>query len=740
MPRALVALIVAGVVAVVPVAAAGAGSSVDQTAAAERAGVRLPTQEGVQVPFSRILASSEAGDPAPPREPNPATAPGLRSRPEAGPAADAATARRAAGPTVPAPNLGASFLGTQLTDGPGAIPPDSMGAVGPSQVMVVVNGRLRVFSKAGAMQFDTDLDTFFDSVRGGFVTADPHVRYDRLSGRWFLVVISADPNGTLAPNKLLVAVSSGSTINGQSSFTFFSFGQPPEDASLFIDFPSLGVDRSALYIGANNFTPAGTFASTSGFVVRKSDLLAGTLTTFAFPGLGTGAAAGPFAPQGVQNDDPSSTAGYFIGPDTQVFGQLDLRRVSDPGGTPTISGNIPLDVPVTTFPINVPAQGTSTTLDAIDDRLSAATIVKDPVTGTPRLWTAHNLQVDSAGAASNTGGRDGSRWYEIGNLATTPTLVQTGTVFDPAATNPAFFWMPSIVANGQGQAVIGTSIAGVGRLAGIAIAQRFQSDPPGAMGSPVIAQPGLDAYNITVTDPQRWGDYSQTVVDPNDNMTFWTFQEYANTRNAAAPDGNWAVRAIQVLARPPATPSAAAPATVPVGRASVEVRITGTSTDNSGFFDPGPDTGGPGFVNHISATVSGGVKVNEITFQDPTHVLLDLDTRGVGIGPKTVTIENPDGQSASGARVLTVVDELAPRTTVSGPRRTTDPTPTFRFRSNEPGSRFRCKVDRKKFRRCRSPKTLAQQTLGEHVFKVKAIDRAGNVDRTPARLRFAILP
>ncbi|HQU13735.1 MAG TPA: hypothetical protein PKV70_05760, partial [Thermodesulfobacteriota bacterium] len=35
-------------------------------------------------------------------------------------------------------------------------------------------------------------------------------------------------------------------------------------------------------------------------------------------------------------------------------------------------------------------------------------------------------------------------------------------------------------------------------------------------------------YYKTLTGPSnRWGDYSATVVDPTDNVTFWTVQEYA---------------------------------------------------------------------------------------------------------------------------------------------------------------------------------------------------------------------
>jgi trimeric autotransporter adhesin len=63
---------------------------------------------------------------------------------------------------------------------------------------------------------------------------------------------------------------------------------------------------------------------------------------------------------------------------------------------------------------------------------------------------------------------------------------------------------------------------------------------------------------------------------------------------------------------------------------------------------------------------------------------------------------------------------------------------TFRFASGEPGSTFACKLDKRKLRRCTSPKTYKKLAPGRHVFRVKARDRAGNRDTTPAVRRFKI--
>jgi Ca2+-binding RTX toxin-like protein len=55
---------------------------------------------------------------------------------------------------------------------------------------------------------------------------------------------------------------------------------------------------------------------------------------------------------------------------------------------------------------------------------------------------------------------------------------------------------------------------------------------------------------------------------------------------------------------------------------------------------------------------------------------------------------------------------------------------SFGFTASEPGSSFRCKLDRKPWRRCRSPRAYLLRP-GRHAFRVYAIDAAGNRDRSP---------
>lgn len=71
-------------------------------------------------------------------------------------------------------------------------------------------------------------------------------------------------------------------------------------------------------------------------------------------------------------------------------------------------------------------------------------------------------------------------------------------------------------------------------------------------------------------------------------------------------------------------------------------------------------------------------------------------------------------------------------------KKTRDRTPTFRFAADEPGSTFQCKLDGRPFKVCASPFTSKRLPLGQHTFKVRARDKSGKLDPTPAACSFKI--
>jgi len=80
------------------------------------------------------------------------------------------------------------------------------------------------------------------------------------------------------------------------------------------------------------------------------------------------------------------------------------------------------------------------------------------------------------------------------------------------------------------------------------------------------------------------------------------------------------------------------------------------------------------------------------------------------------------------------VDTTPPRTRIKKhpPKKTRKHVARFVFAANEAGVRFRCKLDRRRYKACRAKTTFRKLKRGRHVLRVFAIDAAGNRDKSPA--------
>ncbi len=67
-------------------------------------------------------------------------------------------------------------------------------------------------------------------------------------------------------------------------------------------------------------------------------------------------------------------------------------------------------------------------------------------------------------------------------------------------------------------------------------------------------------------------------------------------------------------------------------------------------------------------------------------------------------------------------------------------TVAFKFKASVDGSTFQCRLDGKPFRKCHSPQVYTGLAPGKHRFEVRAANAAGQVDKTPAKLKFTVLP
>ena len=103
-----------------------------------------------------------------------------------------------------------------------------------------------------------------------------------------------------------------------------------------------------------------------------------------------------------------------------------------------------------------------------------------------------------------------------------------------------FFAYPTIAVNAQSDALLGYSSFSASQFTSAGYSVRLASDPPNTMRSDVLLKAGEAVYFKTFGGGQnRWGDYSNTVVDPVNDLDMWTIQEYASSPNFLNGDNRW---------------------------------------------------------------------------------------------------------------------------------------------------------------------------------------------------------
>lgn len=102
------------------------------------------------------------------------------------------------------------------------------------------------------------------------------------------------------------------------------------------------------------------------------------------------------------------------------------------------------------------------------------------------------------------------------------------------------------------------------------------------------------------------------------------------------------------------------------------------------------------------------------------------------------TCKPPEDPATSEPPPPPPTDTDPPETTITKdpPNKLTKHKAKYGFVSDEAGSTFECKIDKKPFKACSSPKKVKHLDEGKHKFQVRAIDAAGNVDPTAAKDRF----
>jgi hypothetical protein len=124
--------------------------------------------------------------------------------------------------------------------------------------------------------------------------------------------------------------------------------------------------------------------------------------------------------------------------------------------------------------------------------------------------------------------RAGIRWYEIRVTGGVPAIQQQSTYLPD---DTAWRWMGSAAMDKQGNLAIGYSKSSPTIYPRIVYAGRLVTDPLNTLGQGERRmKKGTGAQTSTFA---RWGDYSMLAVDPADDCTFWSTQEYYKSTSAS---------------------------------------------------------------------------------------------------------------------------------------------------------------------------------------------------------------
>jgi hypothetical protein len=552
--------------------------------------------------------------------------------------------------TYPAPillapqGIGTNFIIINLQDqidtGVGAIPPDSMGAVGPDQFVEMINESVAIYTKTGVRMSLVSLDSFFTFTFDGTTyprngTTDPRILFDRRSNRWLACALElGDPAET--DNQILLAVCRTSDpLTGTWDKYVIPVGVPGSGRRTFLtDFDTFGTDDNGVYFGMSIFGSDGSERAKIA-ATAKSTLIA------ASPSLGTVYQWDQItdmgsSPQPAHNQDGLGPLGlaWFVSSSATGASSVNYRTLSWSGGVPGLSATAVLPTPAYALPLDAPANGSPVNISVVDDRLAPAAIRNN------HLWTCRAIGVNSSGTAFNAD-CTGCEWIDLDVSGAAAALVQSGRVYDPAPSGPRYYYFPSIMVNGQGNAAMSFSGSKSTEYVGAYTCGRLATDPPGTMQAVALIKNGEAPYQrLDGVGRNRWGDYSYSSLDPNDDMSIWTIQEYA-TSTGANIWGTWTAELLSpppTLVNPLATTCQGGVATIP---------LTGT-----GLYGPGP-----GFANRRSVQVSGaGVTVTTVIYNRPTNVAIDVSVDyGVALGPRDISLTNPDRQTATALDGLVIM-------------------------------------------------------------------------------------
>ncbi|HJW93969.1 MAG TPA: hypothetical protein VJ901_10140 [Thermoanaerobaculia bacterium] len=409
------------------------------------------------------------------------------------PAPLAATIARNAADLQPPP-LATNFFASSSTN---TYPADAAGAVGPHHVVTAFNNGIKVFDRSGNRLANVTLSQFWTdpSIISGLYY-DPRVLYDKVADRWFIAALY---DNNLKSSTLVLGVSDTGDPSGTWARYRVSIG-----SSDLADFTRLGMSADRFVVTANS-SALGSYL----WSIRKTDAYSTIQSVQLVRNTNY-----DFMP--VTIADNSTTSAYLLTNDT--FGSATLWRLDEGASKPSVVNHYSSPPWTDLFNSEIGPQPSNQRMDVGDTTMQGA------VGRAGVVWGVHMIESTTSPVHSSI------RWWRI---PLDGSAAETGTIDDPTA--HTFYGFPSIAVNRLGGAMISYSLFNNDRFPTAAYSYR---DPSGTMSATGVLKEGEAVAGVT-----RWGDFTSTVVDPANDLDFWSVQPYATPQLWSAWTGEITIAA-----------------------------------------------------------------------------------------------------------------------------------------------------------------------------------------------------
>ena len=523
------------------------------------------------------------------------------------------------------------------------IPPDTHGGVDATYCVTAINQGIHIQTRAGANVSSVSLDGFWAPVLPTGSSFDPRVHYDQGSGRWIMVSV-AGANNTTTNTCVLIGVSK----TGDPTGAWWLYNVPAYTAGgYWLDFPDCGFNSKWITVTGNLFQDASGpgYLGCKVFIFNKANLMSGAgapFTTF------TQASSECITP--AITYDATQQSLFAVEKYNGDAAQVQVWKITGAVGSESMtavglaSAGAALKWQSQSFTFSgtggadfAPQAGTANLVQTNDDRITQVVFMNN------HLWFAHNVFLPYSTTTNPT--RCSVQWWETDTLA---APIQVGRIDD--ATGANFYSFPSIAVNTNNDALLGFSHFSTTTYPTASYALHANTDASGTMESLVDFRHGTASYYQTFSGTRnRWGDYSATVIDPVNNIDFWTIQE-ASATPANTWDTWWAY--VKPCNLPAATVTAGGPTTFCAGGSVTLSTITGAGYSYVWKLAGSPIAGATNAT--YSATASGSytvvVSLSTCTSTSTATVVTVNPAPTAAISPS-----GPIGLCTGGSALLTAV-------------------------------------------------------------------------------------